>query len=45
MVKIIFDLGYHYRIHDQYYYDPIVYISERRHTHVNHRTRTRFEHC
>ncbi|GAA7956799.1 hypothetical protein COL5_15380 [Helicobacter pylori] len=24
-LKIIFDLGYHYRLHDQYYYEPIVY--------------------
>ena len=28
-LKIIFDLGYHYRLYDQYYYEPIVYISDK----------------
>lgn len=28
-LKIIFDLGYHYRLHDQYYHEPIVYINDR----------------
>ncbi|MCQ2913545.1 hypothetical protein JT104_08100, partial [Helicobacter pylori] len=28
-LKIIFDLGYHYRLIDQYYYEPIVYIRDK----------------
>ncbi|MCQ2661165.1 hypothetical protein JT181_00900 [Helicobacter pylori] len=28
-LKIIFDLGCHYRLYDPYYYDPIVYISDK----------------
>lgn len=28
-LKIIFDLGYHYRLIEQYYYEPIVYISDK----------------
>lgn len=28
-LKIIFDLGRHYGLYDQYYYEPIVYVSDK----------------